>query len=454
MVKGIVYFIIATVGLLFGSVQPWITAIYCVLMILAFGVMMWQGGLSWRPGIWVWATVGVFLAVTLFQMFPLPPGWLDFLSPFREGMLVESAGILGEGVKANAIAYSVYKAFARWGFVICLGLFFCVCVSLGRDRKGFRGMVWVVLGFGIFSALYGLVQVLIPSVGVWWVSPDFAYPGCAKGTYICRNNFAGLMEMLWPVAFGVTLAQGEWEDRKGFKAFFAEEHVGNQLIIFLMATLMVVALLFSRSRAGILGIFIGLVVLFALLRLVSGRFRWGFGIATFLLLALVTVYGGQIGFDRIVDRFLQIEGGASSRMNVWEQTWDMASDHPAGIGLGNYGVVEPLYVDEGPGWRVYYAHNDYVQLLAEAGWAGATPLVIGFFLFLFRAIRRVKRIGFDVGRFRLLVSVGALAGICSLGFHGFFDFNFQIPANQVYFVLLLALVESGLWPRKKMNVEH
>jgi len=75
--------------------------------------------------------------------------------------------------------------------------------------------------------------------------------------------------------------------------------------------------------------------------------------------------------------------------------------------------------------------------------------VVGLFLFLFRGIRRVKRIGFDVGRFRLLVSVGALAGLCSMGFHGFFDFNFQIPANQVYFVFLMALVESGLWPRDR-----
>ena len=66
-------------------------------------------------------------------------------------------------------------------------------------------------------------------------------------------------------------------------------------------------------------------------------------------------------------------------------------------------------------------------------------------------MRRVKKVRFDVGRFRLLVSVGALAGICSMAFHGFFDFNFQIPANQVYFVLLMGLVESGLWPGKKLK---
>ena len=323
MVKGIVYFIIATVGLLFGAVQPWITGLYAVLMILAFGVLMWQGGLLWRPGPWVWATVGVFLAVTLFQMIPLPAGGLSVLSPFREKMLAETAGILGTKMESSALAYSVYQAFARWGFVICLVLFFWVCVSLGKDRKTFKRMVWVFLGLGVFEALYGLVQVLIPDVGVWWVPADFAYYGCAKGTYICRNNFAGLMEMMWPVVLGVTLAQGEWEEGQGVKALMAEEHAGNQLVTFLPAVLMLVALLFSRSRGGILSIFVGMIVFFALLRVVSGRFRWGFGIALALLILVVGIYGGQIGFNGILERFFRIETGGEGRMKLWAQSWGM-----------------------------------------------------------------------------------------------------------------------------------
>lgn len=449
MVRGIVYFIIATVGLLFGAVQPWITALYAVLMILTFGVLMWQGGLLWRPGPWVWATVGVFLAVTLFQMIPLPAGGLSALSPFREKLLAETAGILGTKMESNALAYSVYQAFARWGFIICLGLFFWVCVSLGKNRKGFKVMVWLALAVGVFEALYGLVQVLLPGVGVWWVPADFAYYGCAKGTYICRNNFAGLMEMLWPLALGVTLAQGEWEDQKSFKAVLSEEHVGNQLITFLMVTLMLVALLFSRSRAGILSIFIGMVVFSGILRSVSGRFRWGFGIVMFLLILVVGIYGGQIGFDRILERFFRIEAGGEGRIEIWAQSWGIVEDHPLGIGLGNFRILEPVYVNVREGFRNYYAHNDYLQLLVEAGWAGAMALVFGLFFFIVRAVRRIRKVKFDVGRFRLLVSVGALAGLCSIGVHGFFDFNFQIPANQVYFVLLLALVESGLWPRER-----
>ena len=450
MVKGIAYFITATVGLLFGAVQPWIMSLYAVLMILGFVVLMWQGGGTWRPGVLAWVTVGVFLAVTLGQLIPFSQGFLGWVSPERARILDEATGLLGVEVTGNAVAYSVGQAFARWGFTLSLVLFFWVCASLGRDRKVFMALVWVALAFGTFEAVYGLLQVLIPGVGVLWVPWDFGASGCARGTYIGRNNFAGLMEMLWPVALGATLAQGEWAERRGIKAMLSEDKINGQLLMFLMVTLMVVALLFSRSRAGILGAFVGMAVLMGLLRLASGQFRWGNRITLMALVALVGVYGGSMGFDKIVERFLQFEGGAGGRMELWGPSWEMALDHPAGIGLGNYEVVEPVYLDPGrAGIRYRHAHNDYLQLLAEAGWVGAVPLVVGFFLFIGRGIWRVRRVGFSVGRFRVMVAIGALAGLCSMGFHGFFDFNFQIPANQVYFVLLMALVEAGLWPRQE-----
>ncbi|MCF8084744.1 MAG: O-antigen ligase family protein [Deltaproteobacteria bacterium] len=453
MVKGITYFIIATVGLLFGAVQPWIMSVYAGLMILAFGVLMWQGGRRWRPGVWVWATVGVFLGVTLFQLTPLPHAFLAWVSPVRAEILAQAEALLGAGHaelgSKYTIAYSVNQAFARWGYIVCLALFFWVCVSLGRDRKAYKALVRVAIAYGGVAAVYGLLQVLIPSVGVWWVPPDFAYPGCARGTYINRNSFAGLMEMLWPLALGVTLAQGEWESRKGVKAALSDDQVNAQLIRFLLVALMVVALLFSRSRAGIVGAFVGMAALLWLIRQVSGEFRWGVRIAVMALAALVVIYGASIGFDRIMERFFQIESGAEGRMDIWAQTWDMVKDHPFGVGLGNFQVLEPVYVDPGrPGISYRLAHNDYLQFLVEAGWVGALALVAGFFLFLIRSIRRVRRIGFEVGRSRLMVSIGALAGLCSMAFHGFFDFNFQIPANQVFFVLLLALVEAGLWPER------
>ena len=456
LVKGIVYLIIGTVGLLFGAVQSWIMVLYAGLMILAFGVMMWQEGLSWRPGPWALGIVGFFLLVTLVQMIPFSQGVLDWVSPVRARVLEQAGELLGAGSSVPgsgyAIAYSVYQAFARWGFIICLGLFFWVCVNLGRDRRGFKGMVWVLVGFGSFEALYGVAQALIPQLGIWWVPSEFSGLGLSRGTYINRNHFAGLMGMLWPVALGMTLARGQWEGRKGIKAMLSEGRVGNQLIIFVIVVLMVLALIFSQSRAGILGGLLGMVIFLGLLKTVSGRFRWGLRVIIMLLVALIAVYGGRMGFDQIVDRFLQLQTGTGGRMDIWGPTWEMVVEHPLGIGLGNYEIVEPVYVDPGRDRiRYFHAHNDYLQLMVEAGWIGAVTLVAGLFFFLVRAMRRIRKVGFDVGRFRLLVSVGALAGICSMAFHGILDFNFQIPANQVYFVLLMALVESGLWPKARVH---
>jgi len=452
LVNGVVYLIIATVSLLFGAVQPWITALYAVLMILAFGLVMWQEAPAWRPRGLTAALFGIFLAATGVQLIALPAGWLAWISPWRATILAQAAGLLDRAAPAAAtVAYAVNTALARWGFVICLILFYHACVCLGRQRRTFTRMVAVALAVGVFEAVYGLLQALAPGVGVWWVPADFAYAGCATGTYICRNHFAGLMGMLWPLALGAALAQGQWQaPQMGLKALLADTRLGRQLVVYLMAGLMMLALLFSRSRGGILGMFVSMGVVAGLVRAVSGRFRAGPYIAMLLLMTLVIIYGSRMGFDEIVARFFEIDGGADGRLRIWKQVWQMVLDHPAGIGLGNFEVVEPIYVDTGRD-NVWYrhAHNDYLQLVAEAGWVGAVALTAGFFMFLARGARRAMQIGFEVGRFRLLTAIGALGGLFAMAFHGFLDFNFQIPANQAFVVLLLAIVQAGLWPRER-----
>ena len=220
MVKGIVYLVIGTVALLFGAARPWMTSFYAVLMILGFGICMWQGGLTWRPGRWAWGIVGFFLVVTALQLVPVSNGLLEVLSPFRAGVLDSGFEILGSGFgiqdSGYAIAYSVYQGVARWGFVVCLGLFFWLCVSLAKERKTFKRMVMVLMGLAVFEMIYGLLQVMFPNMGVWWVWLDSG-AGCARGTYINRNHFAGFMEMVWPIALAVTLAQGSGKKGRGLK---------------------------------------------------------------------------------------------------------------------------------------------------------------------------------------------------------------------------------------------
>ena len=97
-----------------------------------------------------------------------------------------------------------------------------------------KQLVWVLLGVATFQAVYGLAQALQPQVGVLWVDSRFAYEGCARGTFINRNHFAGFMEMMWPLGLGIMFAMGEWEEKKGIKAMISGEHMNYQLLILLM----------------------------------------------------------------------------------------------------------------------------------------------------------------------------------------------------------------------------
>ena len=50
---------------------------------------------------------------------------------------------------------------------------------------------------------------------------------------------------------------------------------------------------------------------------------------------------------------------------------------------------------------------------------------------------------------RFFLVVGALSGLVSIAFHSLFDFNLQMPANCVYFVMLMGIVDVTLWEREE-----
>jgi O-antigen ligase len=86
--------------------------------------------------------------------------------------------------------------------------------------------------------------------------------------------------------------------------------------------------------------------------------------------------------------------------------------------------------------RVEQAHNDYLQVLADAGIVG---LVIGaFFVFwLFRAgLQNIK----TQNNYRRGVAVGALAGCFAILVHSIFDFVLHTTAISMMFLTLCALV--------------
>jgi O-antigen ligase len=302
-------------------------------------------------------------------------------------------------------------------------LFFFVLKCFSESRRSLKLLVGIMIGLAIAEAIYGLIQALIPSLGVLWVDYISNYLGTARGTYINRNHFAGLIEMVWPLALGLN----------------------KQIFLALGIVIMLLALLLSRSRAGIAGVFIGFLTFILLSRSANKRLPRGFWVMSGAILCIICLYGIKIGFDPIIERFLKV-GEGDSRLSIWRDSLVIVKDHPLGIGLGNFKHVFPVFnISNISETRYLYAHNDYLQLLVEAGIPGFLALVSGFFIFLGKSYKKVKQMKPHHDPLRFFLAVGALSGLVSMAFHSFFDFNLHMPANLIYFVTLIAIVHSCAW---------
>jgi O-antigen ligase len=445
--RNIIFFILATIPVLFAAVHAWIWSCYTVCIFAAFLILFWQNRINSagvRDKVYIVA-LGAFFLVCLVQCLPLPSFILSFLSPFRHEVLTQSRTIIDGSVGWQSISYSSLRSLAWWTFLLSLLLFFLVFRKTVTAPRQLKLLMCILLGLASLEALYGLMQALVPSLGVLWIDYIEAYLGDARGTYINRNHFAGFMEMIWPLGLGYTLALGNWKEKLSLKALLSMDRPNFQFFLTIGLAVMVLALLLSKSRAGITGWGLGFLTFVLLVHSGSNGIPRSFWIITAVIIGMVAFFSFRIGVDPILERFLRISKEAS-RLDYWRDSLVIVKDHPFGIGLATFRQVFPTYnvstlADATP----YYAHNDYLQLLVETGWIGFTALVGGFYIFLVRSFRKARQMRLQADPFGFFLAVGALSGLVSIAFHSFFDFNLQMPANCVYFVMLMGIVDVCLW---------
>jgi O-antigen ligase len=148
----------------------------------------------------------------------------------------------------------------------------------------------------------------------------------------------------------------------------------------------------------------------------------------------------------VLSRFNEIGENLPVRLKIWEDTWRLIQDHPlTGIGAGGYATVFRVYQSHLlENLRADHAHNDYLQLAAELGMPTAFALIALVWGYLGSAARdlwnlRRKRSAFGDAR-SSAIRTGGLAGSAAFLCHNGVEFNWQIPALQLYFITLLVLL--------------
>jgi len=307
--------------------------------------------------------------------------------------------------------------YVSYGIVLLIG---AECVREEGARKIFA-LVMIVFGAGY--AFFALAQELTSNGKIFWVhSPKFG--GSIYGSYVNHDHYAGLMEMLVPIPF--VLSMGHL--LKG----------GKRVLVGSCAVLMAGTIFLSGSRGGMLA-FVLEMVLFAALTLGkrrSPRIALGsMAVCVFILTLLIFVGKGQEVLGRLGD----LSPGA--RVEMTKDSLKMFSRRPVfGWGLGTFPTVYPSYRSFYTNLFVNEAHNDYAQLLVETGLLGFA-LMLWFLICLYRnGLPTSRRWEF---KWDGAVSLAALLGCTGILLHSFVDFNLQIPANAALFYVLCGLAASG-----------
>lgn len=192
---GLILALVFTVTTLaFGGVPPSAYAAMEAGVVLAAVFCFWR---AWTPvPRFALVVLGVLVAVPLVQLIPLPRSLAALLSPNRAGFterlfasLAPMPARLPVSMNWHATEVALFKLIA------------CLLVFLIGYHLAAKGQAAILLNtllvVGLFEACYGLVQYLAG----WQYIFTYRKIYCtseATGTYINRNHFAGLLEMVLP----------------------------------------------------------------------------------------------------------------------------------------------------------------------------------------------------------------------------------------------------------------
>lgn len=311
-----------------------------------------------------------------------------------------------------------------------------------RSRARIKLLVLSILALGVFESLYGLVQYLGDHNYIW----DFdrirvGVSGIASGTLINRNHYALLLNLTISVGVGylyyrsIQLLGGR---NLTPRHVLSSPHSAQLAWIVLWLALMGVALIFSMSRMGIVAMMacVGTMIVAARVSRTGKRAA----VLGFSLLFVIMGLALYTGIDAVLARYesLTIQSYLDKdRLPIWRDAWKMIEGAPLfGRGLGTFRWTFPAFETFEPDVPARYAHNDYLQALAEVGVIGILLLLWAFALCWRSAARNLLQ-----SRDPLVIGIGlgTLGVLTACALQEAMDFSLYIPGVATLFAAIIGL---------------
>jgi len=430
-----------------GSNRPWAWSVLeiAVFVLVAAWLVLWaigraEVGDGLRHGRPALAVLGVWLLYLGAYVMPLPPGWVELLSP-EAARMQHLTDILG--VEREWMTLSVDPAASRAFLLKSLayaGVFFLL-LALVNNRSRLldlaRVMVYAAVIHAIIAILMHLADMTEEQFGT-----VIRHGRDASGAYVNRNHFAGYLEMTLAIGIGLLIAglsdrrAGTW---KRFVSNVIEWILSPKMVLRLSLCILVIALTTTHSRMGNTAFFSALLIAGVIGIVLS---RHATRNTVILLVSLVVIdlaiVGSWFGVEKLAQRFEQTTmEDVQIREEPGLHTLGIIKDYPVfGAGPGTFYTTFPRYRPESITNFFDFAHNDYAQFAAETGLIGLG--LMGLFVAMTLATALMAQWQRRDPLMRGM-SFACIMGVTPILIHSWVDFNLQIPANAVYFMVLLAL---------------
>src|SRR5437588_2349218 len=253
-----------------------------ICALLGFAVAAHGGVEDWARAV-LETGVGLLFLIWAFRFYfneKEQPVLSPLLSPFALFFLV------GLGQWSFRATASPFNTRIELLLLMASLIFLFLFTQAFHTLRDWRGFVWFGMGLGFAVGVFGILQHLTFNGKLYWFR-ELRYGGIPFGPYVNRNYFAGLMELLIPLAL-VPLVLGRVRRER-------------LAIVALFAVMPIAALFLSASRGGIVSFCVQLALLTYLLLRRRGLGKHLLGVAAVLLAALLMVT--WLGVGQILQRF-------------------------------------------------------------------------------------------------------------------------------------------------------
>jgi O-antigen ligase len=396
----------------------------CVLV--AFAVLSFGGVQPWSQAVLEIGAASLFLlwGVSALRHRQAEIRWSWLYIP------LVSLGVIG--MVQYAFGISVYPYLTkiellRWCAYVLLIFLALESFRTEDHRKQF---VWFLISLGFAASLFAILQDFTFNGKLYWIVSVPAGAG-PFGPFVDCDHFAGFVELTVPL---------------GLALLFFRARRPEQVTLLLLFTIVPIgALILTASRGGIICFTVEVVLLALLSRAHQIGKKQLLGALAIALVAGTFIL--WLGVGRAVERFEQLTRDGISgelRVSMYRDTWRIFRDHPwVGTGLGTLAVVYPRYASFYNGLTVDHAHNDFLELLANAGVLGGFCALLFIGLLFHKSLRNFATARTDSAR---TITAGSLVACTGLLMHGLVDFNLQIPSNALIFLLLSLVATAGQDP--------